>query len=133
MPSTTAWGACSLSTAWSAEDALERLADRALEAGKQTDYGDVLHRISTNCASSAQVREEQSLGGLRRVIQVYEITGLTDDRTRLRGHNLWMLDPETDELVPTTTPSGRVLELLRQARVPYTLPTPRELRQVQDA
>ena len=98
---------------WSAEDALERLADRALEAGKQTDYGDVLHRISTNVRIVVQVREEQSLGGLRRVVQVYEITGLTDDRTRLRGHNLWMLDPETDELVPTTTPSGRVLELLR--------------------
>jgi pilus assembly protein CpaF len=113
---------------WSAEDALERLADRALEAGKQTDYGDVLHRISTNVRVVVQVREEQSLGGLRRVIQVYEITGLTDDRTRLRGHNLWMLDPETDELVPTTIPSARVLDLLRQARVPYTLPTPRELR-----
>jgi hypothetical protein len=61
----------------------------------------------------AHVREEQGLGGLRRVVQVFEITGLTDDRTRLRGHNLWVIDPETDELVPTATPSGRVLELLR--------------------
>jgi pilus assembly protein CpaF len=115
---------------WSAEDALERLADRALEAGKQSDYSEVLHRISTNVRVVVHVREEQGAGGLRRVVQVFEITGLTDDRTRLRGHNLWVIDPETDELVPTATPSGRVLELLRQARIPYELPTPHELRQV---
>jgi len=52
---------------------------------------------------------------------VYEVLGLTPDRTRLRGQDLWALEPTTGELVPTVRPT-LCLERIHAAGLAYEPP-----------
>lgn len=114
----------------SCEDALERIAMRALEAGANMAYEQILQFVAANVGLVVQVRRERSPGamqaqGRHRAVQVYEVVGLTADRTRLQGHDLWALDSQTDQLVwQGTTP--RCLERIRAAGIAYAVPTIRE-------
>jgi pilus assembly protein CpaF len=109
------------------EDALERIAMRALEAGTHMSYDQLLQFVAACVGIVVQVRREPAPrpGQPRhRVVQVYEVVGVTADRTRVQGHDLWALDARTDQLVWTgTTP--RCLARIRDAGVPYAPPAVR--------
>jgi Flp pilus assembly CpaF family ATPase len=77
---------------YSCEDAVGRIAMRALEAGTHMTYDQILQFVAANVGIVVQVRRESGLDaeavGRHRVVQVYELVGLTGDRTRLQGHDL---------------------------------------------
>jgi Flp pilus assembly CpaF family ATPase len=110
----------------SCQDALHRLAELTVEGESQRTWHEALQLVASTVGVVVQLEGPHSTGlgmavGHHRVVQVYEVLGLTQDRTRVRGQDLWALDPATDELVPTTRPTIS-LERIRRAGLAYEPP-----------
>ncbi len=108
------------------QDALHRLAELTLEGGSQRGWREALQLVASTVGVVVQLQGPRSTGlgsavGHHRVVQVYEVLGLTPDRTRLRGQDLWALDPTTGDLVPTVRPTVS-LERIRAAGLAYGPP-----------
>jgi pilus assembly protein CpaF len=110
----------------SCQHALHRLAELALEGAAQRGWPEALQLVASTVGVVVQLQGPRSTGlgaavGHHRVVQVYEVLGLTPDRARLRGQDLWALDAATGELVPTARPTAS-LERIRAAGLAYEPP-----------
>ena len=110
----------------SCQDALHRLAELTLEGESRRTWQEALQLVASTVGVVVQLQGPRSTGlgaavGHHRVVQVYEVLGLTADRAHLRGQDLWALDPATGELVPTFRPTVS-LERIRAAGLAYEPP-----------
>lgn len=110
----------------SCQDALHRLAELTLEGESRRTWQEALQLVASTVGVVVQLQGPRSTGlgaavGHHRVVQVYEVLGLTADRAHLRGQDLWVLDPATGELVPTFRPTVS-LERIRAAGLAYEPP-----------